>query len=216
MRSFILSIGLALGAALPCLAALGEVTITSAYVITDRIGEVRGKVALNGLPGALVTVKNGNAAYSTATDAAGNWTILLALRSNNVEATARTLDGQAGTPAKAEAAVTAKVAMVPPAAPELFSLTKGILGGEKPANAANVARLAKLMDDAILHAGGWEYDERMLLLMLGCVGRIVDTVDTAPQSEQAQIRAQLSALGNLLYKGVVRGALDQKPDSAGR
>ncbi len=208
MRSLILPVTLLLTAAAPALAALGEVTITSAILITQDLGECRGKVALNGAPGALVTIKNGAAAYTTPTDDAGNWSVVFGVRSNNITATARTFDGQTGNGTLAEAKVDTKNTMVPPASPELFRLTKAILEGRTAPTAANVAQLSKLMNDAILHGGGWEYDERMVLLMLGTIGRIVDTMGSAQATEQEQIRVQLGELGSTLYKAVCRGALD--------
>jgi hypothetical protein len=84
---------LSMATAMPLRAAPGQITITSFIRVTENIGEVRGKVALNEDKAALVTVTNGNTAYSTATDANGGWALMLALRSNTVTATARALDG---------------------------------------------------------------------------------------------------------------------------
>jgi hypothetical protein len=80
--------------------------------------------------------------------------------------------------------------------------------------AANVARLSQLMDQSIMHQGGWEFDNRMVLLMLGCTGRIVETMGTATAAESQALRSQLSELGRLLYKGVVRGMDGNPPGGA--
>jgi hypothetical protein len=206
---------LLLALAPPLQAAPGEITITSFIRITDNIGEVRGKVALNEDKGALVTVTNGAASYSTVTDDRGGWSVLLALRSNRVEATVRGLDGSASR-AVADAALDAAQPPFGPAPAELYSLTRGILSGETPVTGATVARLTALMDQSIMHAGGWEFDNRMVLLMLGCTGRIVQTMSTASASEQQALDAHLAALGKLLYKGVVRGMDGNPPGGAGR
>lgn len=201
-----------LAAALPLRAAPGEITITSFIRVTENVGEVRGKVVLNEDKGALVTVKNGAGTYSCATDAQGGWAILIALRANQVTATARGLDGSEGK-ASVDATIEAKEPPFGPAPAELYTLTKGILTGATAVNAANVTRLTQLMDQSIMHAGGWEFDNRMVLLMLGCTGRVVESMSNAPASEQAAINSQLSQLGRLLYKGVVRGMDGNPPGS---
>ena len=209
MKSFVKAIPVLLACALPLHAAPGEITISSFIRVTENVGEVRGKVALNQDKGALVTVENGPASYSTATDAAGNWGVLIALRANTVKASARALDGSGAQRDVVEASVAANPP-VGPAPAELYSLTKSILTGETAANAAAVTRLAALMDASIMHAGGWEFDNRMVLLLLGCTGRALEHMGTATASEQHVMSEQLSKLGALLYKGVVRG-LDGNP-----
>lgn len=214
MRAPILPILLVLGSTASGFAAIGDVAITSFFVLQDRIGEIRGKVELNGEGGALVTVKNGGATYTTATDAAGKWSLLLGLRSNNAEATARGLDGRSGSKAAAEAVVSDKSGFLPPLSPELFALTKGMLQGDVSPDATNTARLAKLMDDTILHGGGWELDQRFEMLLLGCVGRIVEKMSQAQAAERESLRTSLAALGRVLYRGVVRGMDGQPPAPA--
>jgi len=200
--------------ALPLRAAPGEITISSFIKVSDNIGEVRGKVALGQDKGALVSVENGNTSYSTTTDAAGNWAILIALRANTVKASARALDGSGAARDLVEASMEATPPLGPAPA-ELYTLCKGILAGDVPASAANVTRLTALMDSSIMHAGGWEFDNRMVLLMLGCTGRVLEHMNNATASEQHVLSAQLSALGKLLYKGVVRG-LDGNPPGNGQ
>lgn len=205
MRATLTLLLLVLATALPLSAAPGEITITSFIRVTENVGEVRGKVLLGEDKGALVTVTNGNTAYSTATDAAGGWAILIALRSHTVNATARALDGSSAARGAAEASLDAKLPPFGPAPAELYALTLGLLTGQSAASAANVTRLTQLMDQSIMHAGGWEFDNRMVLLLLGCTGRIVETMGTATAAESQALKAQLSELGRLLYKGVVRG-----------
>ena len=209
MRSFILPLALALAVVSPVLASIGDITIGSFIAIGDNFGEVRGKVVLNGEPGAIVSVKNGGAVYSTLTDEKGSWSVLLALRSNSVEASARSLSGQ-GAPTLTEAEMGAKGQPLPPGTVELYTLAKGLLDGSLAADSANLAKLVRVMDAAILHAGGWEFDNRMVLLMVGTLGRVAGQLDKAPEAERAAMMSQLGAMGKLLYKGVVRG-MDGQP-----
>ena len=205
-----LALVLALASALPLHAAPGEITISSFIKVTENVGEVRGKVALGEDKGAFVSVKNGNTSYSTTTDADGGWAIVIALRANSVTATARGLDGSAGSKELVEASLDVKAPPFGPAPAELYAITKGILTGAQPASSANIARLAQLMDQSIMHAGGWEFDNRMVLLLLGCTSRAVEQMDTATASEAQALKSSLGELGRLLYKGVVRG-LDGSP-----
>lgn len=204
-----LALVLVLASALPLRAAPGEIKITSFIKIADDLGEVRGKVVLNEDKGAFVTCTNGGAKYSTVTDENGAWSVVLALRSYKVEAYARGLDGSAGR-AATEAELDRAEPPLGPAPAELYTLTRGLLTGTTPVNSGTVERLAQLMDQSIMHQGGWEFDNRMVLLLLGCTGRIVETMGTATASEQAALNAHLSTLGKLLYKGVVRG-MDGNP-----
>lgn len=205
-----ISLALALALASAVHAAPGEITISSFIRVTENVGEVRGKVALGEDKGALVSVKNGNTSYSTTTDAEGNWAVLLALRSNNVTASVRALDGSGASKEVVEATVDRANPPFGPAPAELYTLTRGILTGTTPVNSGNVGRLAQLMDASIMHQGGWEFDNRMVLLLLGCTGRIVESMGTATQAESQAMKNQLGELGRLLYKGVVRG-LDGNP-----
>jgi hypothetical protein len=208
----LLAFVLVLASVQPLHAALGEIKITSFIRISDDLGEVRGKVILNEDKGAFVTCTNGAAKYSTLTDENGAFSVVIALRSNRVEAYARGLDGSAGRGAT-EAALDKNQPPFGPAPAELYALTKGILNGSIQVTSANAERLAQLMDQSIMHQGGWEFDNRMVLLLLGCTGRIVETMGTATAAEQAALNTHLSKLGQLLYKGVVRGMDGNPPGS---
>ena len=205
-----LTVLLLVASALPLRAAPGEITISSFVRVTENVGEVRGKVALNGDKGALVSVKNANTVYSTATDADGGYALLIALRANTVTATARGLDGAGGKSEGVEASLDAKAPPFGPAPAELYTLAKGILTGTDAVNGTTVTRLTQLMDTSIMHAGGWEFDNRMVLLLLGCTGRIVEHMGTGTAAENHVLATQLNELGRLLYKGVVRG-MDGNP-----
>lgn len=209
------SLALVLALASAVNAAPGEITISSFIRVTENVGEVRGKVALGEDKGALVSVKNGPTSYSTTTDAEGNWALLLALRSNTVTASVRALDGSDAGRDIVEAIVDRANPPFGPAPAELYVICKGILAGTVPANGANVGRLAQLFDASIMHQGGWEFDNRMVLLLLGVTGRVLENMDTATQAESQALKTHMAELGRLLYKGVVRG-LDGNPPNGGK
>lgn len=202
----------ALAAALaagPVLATPGTVVIRSFIKVGDDLGEVRGRVELNGDPVALVTLSNGNTNYSTLTDAQGAFAALIALRSNSVTATARGLDGSGGRSLVEAALDGVKDPIYGPAPAELYRLCKGILAGESQVTATTVTRLTQLMDAAIMHGGGAEYDQRMVLLMLGSIDHIIAR-GTLGVAQRDALQGLLGGLGRLLYKGVVRG-MDGEP-----
>ena len=203
-RFFSLALFLAIMASVAS-AAPSEIVISSFIKIGDDLGEVRGRVNLNGDKGAFVTVTNGGAAHSTLTDEKGAWSLLIALRSYKVEAYARSLDGTPATKGTEAEASLGKGPVFGPAPAELYQLCKGILGNQVAISPAVVTKLAQLMDKSIMHQGGWEFDNRMVLLLLGCIDRVVAKMQTAPAAERQALLDQLAPLGQLIYKGVVRG-----------
>ena len=53
-----------------------------------------------------------------------------------------------------------------------------------------------------MHGGGVEYDQRIAMLLLGCISRIIE--------RGGEVHNQLGPLGHLVYRAVVRG-MDGEP-----